>query len=70
MRLGFVDERCDQLAGKILACQWPDGGWNCDKRPEASHAWDASGLLCSTAEVQGSVYRGPGEDGRAMTAAR
>jgi hypothetical protein len=38
VRLGFVDERCNLLAQKILACQWPDGGWNCDKKPEACHA--------------------------------
>ena len=23
---------------RLLAWQWPDGGWNCDKRPEASHS--------------------------------
>ena len=38
IRLGFVDERCDVLTDRLLACQWPDGGWNCDKRPEARHA--------------------------------
>jgi len=38
IRLGVVDGRCDALAGKLLAYQWPDGGWNCDKRPEACHA--------------------------------
>ena len=38
VRLGLVDERCDLLAEKILACQWPDGGWNCDKKPAASCA--------------------------------
>jgi hypothetical protein len=37
IRLGFVDGRCDVLANKLLAYQWPDGGWNCDKRPEACH---------------------------------
>jgi hypothetical protein len=38
IRLGFIDGRCDVLANKLLACQWPDGGWNCDKKPEACHA--------------------------------
>ena len=34
-RLGFADERCDQLVERQLHWQWPDGGWNCDKRPSA-----------------------------------
>jgi hypothetical protein len=38
IRLGFVDGRCDVLANKLLTYQWEDGGWNCDKRPEACHA--------------------------------
>ncbi len=38
IRLGFADGRCAVLANKLLACQWKDGGWNCDKRPEACHA--------------------------------
>jgi hypothetical protein len=34
-RLGLADERCDRLAERLLHWQWPDGGWNCDKKPEA-----------------------------------
>lgn len=34
--LGIVDEeRAPLLVDRLLAFQWPDGGWNCDKRPEA-----------------------------------
>lgn len=33
--LGLADERAGQLAERLLAWQWRDGGWNCDKRPEA-----------------------------------
>ena len=34
--LGIVDdERVPLLVDRLLAFQWPDGGWNCDKRPEA-----------------------------------
>jgi hypothetical protein len=33
--LGWPDERCAQLANLLLGWQWPDGGWNCDPRPEA-----------------------------------
>lgn len=35
-RLGFgADERAHRLAEHLVAWQWPDGGWNCDRRPEA-----------------------------------
>jgi hypothetical protein len=37
-RLGLVDERMDVLAQSLVETQWPDGGWNCDVRPEASHS--------------------------------
>jgi hypothetical protein len=33
--LGIADERADSLAERLLHWQWPDGGWNCDRRPEA-----------------------------------
>ncbi len=35
LRLGFADARTDQLVRNLLAWQWPDGGWNCDKHPGA-----------------------------------
>ena len=38
IRLGFVDHRCGVLATKLVEFQWPDSGWNCDRRPEACHA--------------------------------
>lgn len=38
VRLGFVDGRVEQMARDLIAWQWPDGGWNCDRRPEATHS--------------------------------
>jgi hypothetical protein len=35
LRLGFADSRTDELVSRLLRWQWPDGGWNCDKHPEA-----------------------------------
>jgi hypothetical protein len=35
LRLGLADARTDELVSRLLEWQWPDGGWNCDKRPEA-----------------------------------
>jgi hypothetical protein len=28
----------DELAARLMRWQWPDGGWNCDKKPEAIHS--------------------------------
>jgi hypothetical protein len=33
--LGLADKRADRLAENLVRWQWPDGGWNCDKNPEA-----------------------------------
>jgi hypothetical protein len=33
--LELVDERLDALVARLVDCQWPDGGWNCDKDPTA-----------------------------------
>ncbi len=35
LKLGLADERVDELVERLLGWQWPDGGWNCDKKPEA-----------------------------------
>jgi hypothetical protein len=35
LALGLADERCDRLAAMLMRWQWPDGGWNCDRKPEA-----------------------------------
>lgn len=38
LTLGLADERTEELVCRLLAYQWADGGWNCDKRPEAIHS--------------------------------
>ena len=38
VKLGFLDERAHELARRLRAWQWPDGGWNCDKDPTATHS--------------------------------
>jgi len=35
IKLGLDDERIHRLADFLLECQWPDGGWNCDKNKGA-----------------------------------
>lgn len=38
-RLGLVDDpRVQYLAESLIKWQWPDGGWNCDKKPNAKHS--------------------------------
>ncbi len=41
--LGFSDQRIEQLADILMKTQWPDGGWNCDRRPQACHSsfWES-----------------------------
>jgi hypothetical protein len=36
LRLGFADSRTEELVSRLVQWQWPDGGWNCDKRPEVN----------------------------------
>ncbi|MFO7625260.1 MAG: hypothetical protein R6V73_12990 [Anaerolineales bacterium] len=38
LSLGLGDERTDMLALRLISYQWPDGGWNCDKRPAAHNS--------------------------------
>jgi hypothetical protein len=39
VRLGLAgDDRLARLARNLVVWQWPDGGWNCDKEPGASHS--------------------------------
>jgi hypothetical protein len=42
LSLGIADERTEPLVRRLLDTQWPDGGWNCDRR--------ASGLSSSFTE--------------------
>ena len=35
LRLGFADGHTAELVSRLLKWEWSDGGWNCDKRPEA-----------------------------------
>ncbi len=39
------DERVRSMAESLLDWQWPDGGWNCDLRPDADHSSFHESLL-------------------------
>jgi hypothetical protein len=32
------DRRLDTLAQSLVDTQWPDGGWNCDRKPHVTHS--------------------------------
>jgi hypothetical protein len=39
VRLGMAgDERVKRLVGWLVETQWADGGWNCDRHPNATHS--------------------------------
>jgi hypothetical protein len=38
LALGIADERADRLAANLRRWQWPDGGWNCDRKTCASRS--------------------------------
>lgn len=47
--LGLADNRTEQLVERLLHWQWPDGGWNCDKRPRA----DSSSFMETLTPMRG-----------------
>ena len=38
VRLGLEEDRTRDVVERLIGWQWPDGGWNCDKRPGARHS--------------------------------
>jgi hypothetical protein len=60
--LGLADERTQALADRLVEWQWPDGGWNCDKSPNAHTSSFTESLLplrglAYQAGLSGSSYR-------------
>ena len=47
--LGLGDERTEGLVERLLHWQWPDGGWNCDKDPDA----DSSSFMETLTPLRG-----------------
>jgi len=60
--LGLDDERCDQLARNLLKWQCPDGGWNCDKKPQAVNSSFHETLIpARPGAVRACAKRPPGQ---------
>jgi hypothetical protein len=45
LKLGVQDPRIDEIFNLLLHWQWPDGGWNCDKDPDAHNSSFTETLL-------------------------
>jgi hypothetical protein len=38
LSLGIADSYTDELVDRLVRWQWADGGWNCDRNPDASNS--------------------------------
>jgi hypothetical protein len=66
-QLGLSEEACARLAERLVHWQWPDGGWNCDRDPDADTSSFGETLTPMVGlHVHGEVHR----DARAREAAR
>lgn len=43
LALGISNKHTEHLAELLMTWQWPDGGWNCDRKPAAHHSsfWES-----------------------------
>jgi hypothetical protein len=66
VRLGLADGRTEELISRLLKWQWQDGGWNCDKNPQA----DTSSFMETLIPLRGlALYAGVSGDPAAGLAA-
>jgi hypothetical protein len=69
MELGLEDGRIHDLAERLMHWRWPDGGWNCDKRPSASHSTFIHTIHCMRALQRYGARFGDAKATRAATVA-
>src|SRR2546426_10290486 len=63
--LGIADDRSDSLVERLLHWQWPDGGWNCDRDPNA----DTSSFMETMLPMLGLAAYGQGRGSAAAVKA-
>jgi hypothetical protein len=69
-RLGMAgDERVARLVEHLVAGQWPDGGWNCDRRPEVHRSSVHETLPALWGLHEYAAATGDGRSRKAATAA-
>ena len=64
--LGLADGRTSDLVDRLLGWQWPDGGWNCDKRSGAHTSSFTESLL----PMRGLAYHARAKGGEAKAGVR
>ena len=69
VRLGIDDGRAARLAERLLHWQWPDGGWNCDRRPEVTASSLHETVLPMRALAAWAAVSGDGASRGAATSA-
>ena len=58
--LGLENDRVHDLAERLLHWQWPDGGWNCDKKATAVNSTFIHTIHCMRAlSLYGTRFRKP-----------
>jgi hypothetical protein len=67
IKLGLSDERAHDLVERLLHWQWPDGGWNCDKKPAAAKSTFIHTIHCMRAL---SLYASRFKKAKAKAAAK
>ena len=69
LKLGLADEQTDKLAERLGQTQWPDGGWNCDKRPESVNSSFNESIIPLRALALHAKIRGSAESKQAAKCA-
>lgn len=59
--LGLADSRVEELVQRLISWQWPDGGWNCDRRPEAAKSSFMETLIPARGLAWHGKFTGSGE---------
>ncbi len=67
-RLGLADARSDGLAERLLHWRWPDGGWNCDRKPSA-HVSSFNESMLPMLGLAAHAERGGADENAARAAA-
>jgi hypothetical protein len=65
LALGLADDRVEGLVARLLAAQWPDGGWNCDRRASGATSSFTESLIPLRALVLHAKVTGSAASGRA-----
>jgi hypothetical protein len=69
LALGLADERVEELVVRLLAAQWPDGGWNCDRRASGRTSSFTESLIPLRALALHARLTGSAGSGRAAAGA-